>query len=133
MHFTIHPTHLPDGTLVTYAVQKINFGNRSNTQSINAPAVNAATTPMPSSEANADITNTATLPIPSSQAIADMTNTATMPIPSSQAYADITNTDTTPSSEWVLSTKRAINEISKEIKQLKKRRRYLKKALKKEQ
>ncbi|RCH96327.1 hypothetical protein CU098_010746 [Rhizopus stolonifer] len=145
MHFTIHPTQLSDGTLVTYAFQKIDFGNRSISQSINAQAANTttaltsiseanaditntattpipssqanpditntATTPIPSSQANPDITNTATTPIPSSQANPDITNTATTPIPSSQANPDITNTNTTPGREWMLSTKRAINEI----------------------
>lgn len=62
MHFTIHPTQLSDGTLVTYAFQKINFGNRSISQSINAQAANSATTPIPSSQANPDITNTDTTP-----------------------------------------------------------------------
>lgn len=115
IHFTIHPTQLRDGTLVTYSYQKINFNNQSTSSSINAQTANSTTTPISSSQANADITNA-----------------ATTPISSSQANADITNAVTTPSSEWRLNTKRAINEISKEIKQLKRARRHLKKALRKE-
>ncbi|KAG2236595.1 hypothetical protein INT48_000149 [Thamnidium elegans] len=52
-------------------------------------------------------------------------------ISSSQANTDIANVVTTPSSEW-FSTKRAIDDISKEIKRLKRARKQLQKALRKE-
>ncbi|KAI9361860.1 hypothetical protein BD770DRAFT_470564 [Pilaira anomala] len=68
IHFTIHPTQLRDGTLVTYSFQKINFNNQSTSSSINAQTANNTTMPISSSQANADITNAATTPMPSSQA-----------------------------------------------------------------
>jgi hypothetical protein len=110
MQFTVHPTKLTDGTLVTYTFQRIDFGNRSICQTTNVQAANTTTAPSTISEATANITNTVIAPTIIPEA----------------------NADTTPSSEWVLSTKRAINEISQEIKLLKKRQRYLRKALKKE-
>ncbi|GAN04232.1 hypothetical protein MAM1_0058d03692 [Mucor ambiguus] len=61
---------------------------------------------------------------------AQAANATTTPTPLAEASTQAVNTITTPNSEWVHSTKRAIEEISKEIKQLKKRQRYLKKALK---
>ena len=95
---------------MTYSFQKISFNSQSTSSSINAQTANNITMPISSLQANADITDAATTPIPSSQA----------------------NAVTNPSSEWRLNTKRAINEISKEIKQLKRARRHLKKALEKE-
>lgn len=77
IHFTIHPTQLRDGTLVTYPFQKINFNNRSTSSSIDAQTANNTTIPLSSSQASADITNAATTPIPSSQANADITNAVT--------------------------------------------------------
>ncbi|KAI8643130.1 hypothetical protein BD408DRAFT_431691 [Parasitella parasitica] len=93
-------------------LQLTNFNNQYTSSGTNAQTADNTTMPKFLLKANPDIANAATTPIPSSQANPDVTNAATMPI---------------SSSEWRLNTKRAINKISEEIKQLKKARRNLKK------